>query len=234
MKFQQSIFQSKDKNLLKAVKTGDIEQVSFLLEEKADINTTSKYGYTPLMLASKYNHKDITELLLNKKAQSNLTNLYYMTAMMIAAHWGHRENIKLLIEAKADPESKCFLTNDSAIVFAIKNNQIQSVRTLMNVGIKFPMPYEISNFLEKNRHNMCKMIMALRNDQQNSYAMGIFSVAYLLLQDIWKMVIDYAVDFDAPSSQSNCFCASFWNQSKPILNRESNHNLDVSDQDFGF
>lgn len=218
MKYKTSLFDQKNKNLLEASKAGDIGRVALLLEKKADINTTSKYSNTPLILASKYNHPPIASYLLSKKALHNLTNFYHMTALMVAAHRGHNENIKLLIEAKADPDEKCFLNDYSAILFSINNKMTQSVRLLIDLGAKVPT---------EKLHGLCQTILSLWENQKSQYTLAILLISDFLPRVIWNIVTDYAVDFEPPS-KAGCFCLSFWNRPKPISrqeNQESRKNM---------
>lgn len=55
-----------------ATLTTNIEQMSYLLKNKADINTKNSQGYTPLMLSVMKNNIDMVRLLLDSGADANI------------------------------------------------------------------------------------------------------------------------------------------------------------------
>ena len=57
-----------DRKLIIAAKNGKLEDVKHLLQGNTDINASMYRGYTALLMASKYGHKDIVDLLLQYNA----------------------------------------------------------------------------------------------------------------------------------------------------------------------
>lgn len=55
-----------------ATLTTNIEQMSYLLKNKADINIKNSQGYTPLMLSVMKNNIDMVRLLLDSGADANI------------------------------------------------------------------------------------------------------------------------------------------------------------------
>lgn len=55
-----------------ATLTTNIEQMSYLLKNKADINIKNSQGYTPLMLSVMKNNIDMARLLLDSGADANI------------------------------------------------------------------------------------------------------------------------------------------------------------------
>ncbi len=55
-----------------ATLTTNIEQMSYLLKNKADINIKNSQGYTPLMLSVMKNNIDMVRLLLDSGANANI------------------------------------------------------------------------------------------------------------------------------------------------------------------
>jgi serine/threonine-protein phosphatase 6 regulatory ankyrin repeat subunit B len=71
-----------------------------LLENKnIEINQTTKYGYTALMLASIKGHKEIVKMLLAKEdIDINQTGDGGSTALMCASAQRNQEIVKMLLE----------------------------------------------------------------------------------------------------------------------------------------
>ena len=84
--------------------------VNLLLENGADVNSIDEYGWTALMMASKYSNTtsslETIRLLLEKGADINLINEYGSTALMMAAQYSNTtsslETVSLLLERGAD------------------------------------------------------------------------------------------------------------------------------------
>lgn len=58
--------------LIDAVRRGNIDEVEILLATGADVNAKDNDGITPLHVASRGGHKDVTKLLLAKGANRHL------------------------------------------------------------------------------------------------------------------------------------------------------------------
>jgi len=67
-------------------------------DQLVDINCQTKFGATPLILASKGGHIDCLKLLLNHGADPNIQYRGNQNALLFAAGNGHYECIELLIE----------------------------------------------------------------------------------------------------------------------------------------
>lgn len=78
-----------------------LEIVQLLINAKADINSKSENGMTPLMDASQSGYLEIAKLLLKRGANVNDLTNESKTALMFAAQSGHLDLIKLLINHKA-------------------------------------------------------------------------------------------------------------------------------------
>jgi ankyrin repeat protein len=95
-----------NRQLINAVKEGNLKKVIDLLENGADVNAKNNDGYTALMTASREGHKEIVELLIKNGADVNVKNNDGGTALMYASSKGHKEIVELLIKNGADVNAK--------------------------------------------------------------------------------------------------------------------------------
>ena len=61
----------RERELLKASRTGDLKKVKYLVENGADVNALDEWGKTPLYMASYRGHLDIVKYLLENGADVN-------------------------------------------------------------------------------------------------------------------------------------------------------------------
>jgi len=76
-----------------------------LIEHGADVNATSRFNITPLMVAVSYD-PPIVRLLIANGANVNAKDVNGVTALMLAALHGRANNVKILIEAGAHVNTK--------------------------------------------------------------------------------------------------------------------------------
>jgi ankyrin repeat protein len=78
--------------------------MDLLLSHGANINTTSKHGWTPLMLASKRGNEGCVRWLIDRGADVNHLSPDKWTALAEATISGFTRIMALLLDAGADPE----------------------------------------------------------------------------------------------------------------------------------
>ena len=99
----------KNRWLLKAAEEGQLEDVTTLLQSRANIEAKSDdaYSVTPLFLAAQCGHREIVDLLLEQKAEIEaLDRCWRVTPLHKAASGGHREVIQILLEKHAEIDTK--------------------------------------------------------------------------------------------------------------------------------
>lgn len=108
-----------------------------LIGERADVNTTSRFGYTMLCHAAASGYLDIVEIILIQgeiDINSN-SNFSQSTALMLAASRGHTEIVKLLIGSGADV-SILDSENCTALIHATNEDFIEIVNLLKAAEIQ--------------------------------------------------------------------------------------------------
>ena len=103
--------------------SGNLEAVrGFIESNPAIVNQPDDRGFTPLILATYLNKKDITELLLEKGAQINAQDAAGNTALMGVSFKGFADLANLLIKQGADFSIQNN-EGETALSFAQKHNQ---------------------------------------------------------------------------------------------------------------
>ena len=84
--------------LLEAVKNKNINQIKQLINKRADVNATNKYGETALHGAAFYGSEDIVQALVIAGTDVNVTNKYGRTALQMAKRYGRYDNVNKAIK----------------------------------------------------------------------------------------------------------------------------------------
>lgn len=113
------------------------EIVKILIGKGLEINKPDKYGYTPLMNASREGEIESVKLLLKANADINFKGRTNGTALIYACH-NQVSNIliKLLLDNGANPNivSKMIGYPETPLLSAIRSNNISLVKLLLSYG----------------------------------------------------------------------------------------------------
>mgnify|MGYP005865090663 CR=1 FL=1 len=124
-KSKMSIMNQKDSNgdtaLHLSMKKGDLDMVTSLVENGADVNLRNNHGDSPLLIATFFNHLEAVKYLLKKGAGINLPNLNGVTPLHIASIQGNVEIVKFLLASGADLSATC---NDTPTIAPWLQNEI--------------------------------------------------------------------------------------------------------------
>ncbi|WP_264735341.1 ankyrin repeat domain-containing protein [Wolbachia endosymbiont (group A) of Rhinocyllus conicus] len=97
-----------DKELLIAVKSGDLNKVIGLFNRGANINAENEYGKKPIHIAAESDYKNIIEFLLSKEGVGvNDTDEQGHTPLHWASWSGHLDMVEYLVGNGADINAKC-------------------------------------------------------------------------------------------------------------------------------
>lgn len=95
-----------DKQLLWALKTGDMEEVETKLVTAEDVNRVLVGGRRPLHHAADFGQTAVAKYLISKGADINAPDKHGFTPLMTASLEGHISCVKLLLEKGADKDLK--------------------------------------------------------------------------------------------------------------------------------
>ena len=124
------------RNLLIAIKQGNLRDVKRYLELGADPNMKYKERYTwntALMLASAAGFHEIVRVLLEGRADPNIRDNWGYTALMLASERGHTETVRVLLEGRADPNIQDENVT-TALMQASMNGRTETVSALLDAG----------------------------------------------------------------------------------------------------
>ncbi|XP_013383410.1 uncharacterized protein LOC106153847 [Lingula anatina] len=126
--------------LHRAVSSGQLEVVKFLLEIGYDINKPdeTKSCATPLIAAARqaYTNINMCQFLVDHGAQLNAVDKNHETALSTAVYFGFEKNAALLIQHGADlnlPDAR----STTPLYWAIFNARIPTLQLLIHAGAKF-------------------------------------------------------------------------------------------------
>lgn len=105
-----------------------LEIVSFLLENNADIDSKDTSGNTAIMGSSFKGYEAIVRKLIEKGADLNCRNNMGATALIYAASFGHLEIARLLLAAGADTSVR-----DQKGYTAYENAKLKGAPALINI-----------------------------------------------------------------------------------------------------
>ncbi|MFK3936955.1 M48 family metallopeptidase [Alkalihalobacillus sp. NPDC078783] len=108
--------------LSNAVMDGDLDEVTRLIADGADLDEQDYYGETALTQATYNADKAMIELLLEAGADPNIADEYGTTPLINTVYYRDYESVAILLEYGADPE--------------IEDQQGDSALNLMNVETK--------------------------------------------------------------------------------------------------
>ena len=90
-----------------AAADGHLSVAQFLVENRAEINTTNKYGNSPLVMAASRGHYDVVAFLVQNGAEipAGFIKQYGNKFIKIASAEGYFECVKILVKNGADPST---------------------------------------------------------------------------------------------------------------------------------
>jgi ankyrin repeat protein len=122
------------KTILRACYAGDEEEVRSLLREVPYLaQFEDPNGFTPLHLASLWDHESIVETLIRFKADVNARNETGMTPLHSAAMAGHARIAHILLAYGADPNARDSLGN-TPLYMAVWDGRRDVVELLLQHG----------------------------------------------------------------------------------------------------
>jgi ankyrin repeat protein len=111
-----------------------IDVLSYLIEQKADLEATNYLGKTPLMIAIEHEVFEAVKRLTAAGANINHRDKSRFTPLSLAAAIGCAA---LLLFLGTQPHIKL---DPDALYYAVRNNHLETVKTLVNLGADISQP----------------------------------------------------------------------------------------------
>ena len=123
---------ARNSNFHIACQRGDLDAVTRLLDEGADVNNT-RSDMPALLAAAHGQHWAIVRLLIERDAEVNCKNLHGWSPLHIAAEQGHEEMIRLMVE-NAGFVNRKDSSGESPLYVAAKANKLEACKILLELG----------------------------------------------------------------------------------------------------
>ena len=120
--------------LLRAVYSGDVQQVRQLIAAGADVRAPNQFGATPMSVAAVAADPEMLKVLLKAGADADSTNAEGETALMVVARTGNVESAKLLLKAGANLQAHEQWGGQTALMWAAAQSQPEMIRFLLSRG----------------------------------------------------------------------------------------------------
>jgi ankyrin repeat protein len=103
---------------------GNLNGVKECIENGTDVNCKDHYGWTPLIVSSRYGHLEIVKVLIENGADVNCKNNKGWTSLMFSSYKGYLKIVKTLIDNGADWNIKNIYNEDFVFYLSKKNKEI--------------------------------------------------------------------------------------------------------------
>lgn len=153
-------------DLVRASTSGLEEQVRVLLHNGTSVNSTNKYGVTPLIAAILWSHVRLVSLLIENGANVNQGDPDGWTPLMCALTMGEIETAEHLLRAGANVNARAD-NGDSALIIATERESLPMVQQLLDKG---------ADIKAKDRYGRTPLMIA--EERGSKTAMAIFKEAY--------------------------------------------------------
>jgi beta-lactamase regulating signal transducer with metallopeptidase domain/ankyrin repeat protein len=119
--------------IVEAAQDGNIDEVSELLGDGADVNAVVPGDGTPLLVAAREGHRTLARLLLDRGADANIGVAGDGNPLIMAAREGYLDIVTMLLDRGAD--ANIGVAGDgNALIMAAREGYADIVRTLLGRG----------------------------------------------------------------------------------------------------
>ncbi|AAF44566.1 ankyrin repeat protein [Fowlpox virus] len=101
----------------------------------ASFNLTNRKGRTPLHTACKYNNTEAVKYLIESGCDTNIVDVMSFTPLNYAVYYEREDTVKILLESGCVDPNLCDYKEVSPIIQAIKRNNKNIIKMLLNAGI---------------------------------------------------------------------------------------------------
>jgi ankyrin repeat protein/beta-lactamase regulating signal transducer with metallopeptidase domain len=119
--------------IVEAAEQGDIDEVTELLDDGADVNAVVPGDGTPLLVAAREGHRTLVGLLLDRGADANIGVDGDGNALIMAAREGYRDIVTMLLDRGADVNA-AVPGDGNALIMAAREGYRDIVTMLLDRG----------------------------------------------------------------------------------------------------
>jgi ankyrin repeat protein len=119
--------------IVEAAEQGDIDEVTELLDDGADVNAVVPGDGTPLLVAAREGHRTLVGLLLDRGADANIGVGGDGNALIMAAREGYRDIVTMLLDRGADVNA-AVPGDGNALIMAAREGHRDIVTMLLDRG----------------------------------------------------------------------------------------------------
>jgi beta-lactamase regulating signal transducer with metallopeptidase domain len=119
--------------IVEAAEQGDIDEVTELLDDGADVNAVVPGDGTPLLVAAREGHRTLVGLLLDRGADANIGVDGDGNALIMAAREGYRDIVTMLLDRGADVNA-AVPGDGNALIMAAREGHRDIVTMLLDRG----------------------------------------------------------------------------------------------------
>jgi len=120
--------------LHQAVRLNDLKTVEALIKKGADVKAATRYGVTPIGIATLNGNAAVLRRLLDAGADPNTATPGGETALMTAARTGSTDTVTLLLDRRANVNAKDPVRSQTALMWAVTENHPDVVKLLVARG----------------------------------------------------------------------------------------------------
>jgi ankyrin repeat protein len=117
-----------------AVRQDDLETAQLLIRAGAKIDAVTRYGVTPMYLASVNGNAAMIDAILRAGVSAKSANSGGETALMTTVRTGKLDAVKLLLDRGADVNAKESVRGQTALMWAVLENHPDVVKLLLARG----------------------------------------------------------------------------------------------------
>ena len=121
-------------DLIAAAERGDVETVTSLLAQGADVHISNSSGVTPLIAAAYQNHVEVAKVLIDAGADVNVQDTTQQSAYLISTSEGFLELLQLTLADGADVHSLDSF-NGTGLIRAADRGHVQIIEELLKTDI---------------------------------------------------------------------------------------------------
>lgn len=123
-------YKHKSNDVENAVKNGDAELLTILLDNGYDPNEANAVGMRPLHLAAGKGAAKCLEILIENKVDVNTSDGVGRTPLHLAAWYGHKECVEILIKSQADIDARD-IEESTPLLIAARNEKAEIIEILL-------------------------------------------------------------------------------------------------------